>query len=370
MKVAVVKERRAYERRVAASPDSVKRMAAWASMSWSRAARARALFTDLALAAAGASIAADEAAALADADIAAQGAAAVVARRGGELDELHTDKARRGADRAVAAAGKPRRYRGLRQGRDRRFCDGAGAAHHPRAGDGRAVVAGQPRRLQGGDRCRRRIRSRVADDDDRGRHDQGGAGAGDGGGGRRAAGDRHRPAAWRDRRPRPMCAPRPRSRSRASARRLSRSTRRRRARAETAGGYAREMGEDYQRRQREKITEALRRTDIVICTALIPGRRAPVLLTEAMVAEMAPGSVIVDLAVEAGGNVEGSQARRGRRPPPTGSRSSASQHAVAHRRRCQPALCPQSIGLSRAARRQGEASCASTPRTRSSRPRC
>ena len=77
--------------------------------------------------------------------------------------------------------------------------------------------------------------------------------------------------------------------------------------AETAGGYAREMGEDYQRRQREKIAEALRRTDIVICTALIPGRRAPVLLTEAMVAGMAPGSVIVDLAVEAGGNVEGSR---------------------------------------------------------------
>jgi NAD(P) transhydrogenase subunit alpha len=78
--------------------------------------------------------------------------------------------------------------------------------------------------------------------------------------------------------------------------------------AETAAGYAREMGEDYQRRQRERITEALRRTDIVICTALIPGRKAPVLLTSAMVAELAPGSVIVDLAVEAGGNVEGSRA--------------------------------------------------------------
>lgn len=77
--------------------------------------------------------------------------------------------------------------------------------------------------------------------------------------------------------------------------------------AETAGGYAREMGEDYQRRQRERITEALRRTDIVICTALIPGRAAPVLLTDAMVAELAPGSVIVDLAIEAGGNVEGSR---------------------------------------------------------------
>ncbi|MBV9827043.1 MAG: Re/Si-specific NAD(P)(+) transhydrogenase subunit alpha [Alphaproteobacteria bacterium] len=77
--------------------------------------------------------------------------------------------------------------------------------------------------------------------------------------------------------------------------------------AETAGGYAREMGEDYQRRQREKVIEALRRTDIVICTALIPGRRAPTLLTEAMVAAMAPGSVIMDLAAEAGGNVEGTK---------------------------------------------------------------
>ena len=77
--------------------------------------------------------------------------------------------------------------------------------------------------------------------------------------------------------------------------------------AETAAGYAREMGEDYQRRQRDKIAEALRRTDVVICTALIPGRKAPVLLTEAMVAELAPGSVVVDLAVESGGNVEGSR---------------------------------------------------------------
>jgi NAD(P) transhydrogenase subunit alpha len=77
--------------------------------------------------------------------------------------------------------------------------------------------------------------------------------------------------------------------------------------AETAAGYAREMSADYQRRQHEKITEALRRTDVVICTALIPGHPAPVLLTAAMVAEMAPGSVIVDLAVEAGGNVQGSR---------------------------------------------------------------
>jgi NAD(P) transhydrogenase subunit alpha len=77
--------------------------------------------------------------------------------------------------------------------------------------------------------------------------------------------------------------------------------------AETAGGYAREMDEDYQRRQRQMITDALKRIDIVICTALIPGRRAPILLTGEMLSALAPGSVVVDIAVEAGGNVEGSR---------------------------------------------------------------
>src|ERR1700730_18676770 len=76
---------------------------------------------------------------------------------------------------------------------------------------------------------------------------------------------------------------------------------------ETAGGYAKEMGEDFARRQREHVTEALKKTDIVICTALIPGRKAPVLITREMVAVMRPGSVIVDLAVEQDGNVEGSE---------------------------------------------------------------
>jgi H+-translocating NAD(P) transhydrogenase subunit alpha len=72
--------------------------------------------------------------------------------------------------------------------------------------------------------------------------------------------------------------------------------------AETAGGYAKEMSEDYKRKQAEKLAETLKRTDIAICTALIPGRPAPVLITEEMVKTMRPGSVIVDLAVEAGGN--------------------------------------------------------------------
>jgi H+-translocating NAD(P) transhydrogenase subunit alpha len=77
--------------------------------------------------------------------------------------------------------------------------------------------------------------------------------------------------------------------------------------AETAGGYAREMGEDFQRRQRQMITDALKRIDIVICTALIPGHKAPILLTGEMLAALAPGSVVADIAVEAGGNVEGSK---------------------------------------------------------------
>ncbi|MDB5410989.1 MAG: transhydrogenase (Re/Si-specific) subunit alpha [Rhodospirillales bacterium] len=77
--------------------------------------------------------------------------------------------------------------------------------------------------------------------------------------------------------------------------------------AETAGGYAKEMGEDFQRRQREHLHEALKKIDIAICTALIPGRKAPILITREMVDDMRPGSVIVDLAVEQGGNCEGSE---------------------------------------------------------------
>lgn len=76
--------------------------------------------------------------------------------------------------------------------------------------------------------------------------------------------------------------------------------------AETAGGYAREMSEDYKRQQAALVRETLRKQDIAITTALIPGRRAPVLITADMVAEMKPGAVIVDLAVDQGGNVEGS----------------------------------------------------------------
>jgi NAD(P) transhydrogenase subunit alpha len=75
-----------------------------------------------------------------------------------------------------------------------------------------------------------------------------------------------------------------------------------RRQAETAGGYARQMSEDYQRRQAALIDERARAADIVITTALIPGKPAPVLLREETIAGMKPGSVVVDLAVEQGGN--------------------------------------------------------------------
>jgi len=77
--------------------------------------------------------------------------------------------------------------------------------------------------------------------------------------------------------------------------------------AETAGGYAKEMSKDYQTKQAALVAEHIKKQDIVVTTALIPGRPAPRLISGEMVASMRPGSVIVDLAVERGGNVEGAK---------------------------------------------------------------
>jgi NAD(P) transhydrogenase subunit alpha len=77
--------------------------------------------------------------------------------------------------------------------------------------------------------------------------------------------------------------------------------------AETAGGYAKEMSAEYRAKQAALVAEHIKKQDIVITTALIPGRPAPRLVTAEMVASMKPGSVLVDLAVERGGNVEGAQ---------------------------------------------------------------
>jgi NAD(P) transhydrogenase subunit alpha len=72
--------------------------------------------------------------------------------------------------------------------------------------------------------------------------------------------------------------------------------------AQTVGGYAKEMSKEYQAKQAALIAETIKKQDIVITTALIPGRKAPVLVSEEMVKTMKPGSVIVDLAAEQGGN--------------------------------------------------------------------
>lgn len=76
------------------------------------------------------------------------------------------------------------------------------------------------------------------------------------------------------------------------------------AQAEDKGGYAKAMDEEFYRRQREMMKEVVKDSDVVITTAMVPGKRAPVLITEDMVKEMKEGSVIVDLAAERGGNCE------------------------------------------------------------------
>ena len=80
--------------------------------------------------------------------------------------------------------------------------------------------------------------------------------------------------------------------------------------AETAGGYAKEMSKDYQAKQAALVADHISKQDIVITTALIPGRPAPRLVTREMLKAMRPGSIAVDLAVERGGNVEGAEAGR------------------------------------------------------------
>ena len=71
---------------------------------------------------------------------------------------------------------------------------------------------------------------------------------------------------------------------------------------ETSGGYAKEASEEFKKKQTELMKDALKKNDIVICTALIPGKTAPRILNEELVKLMKPGSIIYDLAVEQGGN--------------------------------------------------------------------
>ena len=77
---------------------------------------------------------------------------------------------------------------------------------------------------------------------------------------------------------------------------------------ETAGGYAKEASDEYKKKQAEMMKEALKKNDIIICTALIPGKPAPKLISDDMIKSMKPGSVIVDLAAVAGGNCSATKA--------------------------------------------------------------
>jgi H+-translocating NAD(P) transhydrogenase subunit alpha len=80
--------------------------------------------------------------------------------------------------------------------------------------------------------------------------------------------------------------------------------------AEDKGGYAKALGEDFYRKQRQVLMEVVHQQDVVITTAAVPGKKAPILVTRDMVAGMAPGSIVVDLAAERGGNCELTQPGR------------------------------------------------------------
>jgi proton-translocating NAD(P)+ transhydrogenase subunit alpha len=306
MKVAVVKERRADERRVAASPDSVKRMAALGlELVVESGAGEAAGFTDAAFASAGAAMAPVAAAALGEADILLK-VQRPMTGVDGEPDELHSLK--RGA--LLIGLLQPQQYPAEIDLYARAGISAFAMELVPRITraqtmdvlSSQANLAGYKAVIDAADEFNRAfpMMMTAAGTIKAARVLVMGAGVA----GLQAIATARRLGAI-------VSATDVRAAAKEQVESLgaqfitvdeeaSRS-------AETAGGYAREMSADYQQRQREKVAEALRRTDVVICTALIPGRPAPVLLTQAMVAGMAPGSVIVDLAVEAGGNVEGSR---------------------------------------------------------------
>ena len=105
---------------------------------------------------------------------------------------------------------------------------------------------------------------------------------------------------------------------------------------EGAGGYATEMSEEYKAAQAELVSSHIAKQDIVITTALIPGRPAPRLISDAQIATMKPGSVIVDLAVEQGGNVEGAVAGEVVERPRRQDRRPSQRAEPARRRRLGP----------------------------------
>ena len=218
-------------------------------------------------------------------------------------------------------------------------------------------VAGYKAALLG----RRALDALLPDADDRGGHDPAREGARARRRRRGAAGDRHRAAAGRaDDRLRRAPARSP-SRSSRSARSASTSGSRRAG----EGGYARELTEEEQGPSSSALTDAIKGFDVVITTALVPGRPAPRLVTAEAVEGMKPGSVIVDLAGEAGGNCELTEPGRGRRRARRHDRLAAEPAGDDARAR-QPALRAQRPGAARAADRRGRRRWRWTSTTRSS----
>jgi H+-translocating NAD(P) transhydrogenase subunit alpha len=306
MKVAIVKERRAFERRVAASPDTVKRMVGMGlEVVAERGAGEGACFTDAAFTTAGAAIVPDAATALGDADIVLKVQRPLI---GAEADGDELGYLKRGA--VLIGLLQP-----LRHPAEIEAYAGAGIVAFamellPRTTraqvmdvlSSQANLAGYKAAVEAADAFGRAfpMMMTAAGTIKAARVLVMGAGVA----GLQAVATARRLGAI-------VSATDVRAAAKEQVESLGASfitVDEEAARsAETAEGYAREMGEDFQRRQRDKVIEVLKRTDVVICTALIPGRKAPTLLTSAMVAELAPGSVIVDLAVDAGGNVEDSR---------------------------------------------------------------
>ena len=300
MKIAIVKERRAFERRVAASPDSVKQLKNMGlDVAVETGAGDGAFFPDAAYEAAGATIAADEAAALADADIVLkvqrpQPEELPLMRRGAVLIGLlapleHADEVKAYAEAGLTAMSMELVPRITRAQTMDVLSSQANLAGYKAAVDAAAEFGRAMPMMMTAAGTIKAARVLVM-----------GAGVA----GLQAIATARRLGGV-------VFATDVRAAAKEQVESLGATFLMVDAEAmksaETAGGYAREMDEDFQRRQRQMITDALRRIDIVICTALIPGRKAPVLLTGEMLDALPPGSVVADLAVEAGGNVVGSQ---------------------------------------------------------------
>ncbi len=266
MRIAVLSETDSAEPRVAAVPETVKKFKALgADVVVQSGAGTKAGIPDGEYEAAGATVAGSAEDAARDADL------VLKVRRPAE-EELKLFKSGTTVIAIMDPYGNEQALKASPMPPLRRLRDGADAPHHPRAGHGRALLAGEPRRLPRGGRRRRGIRPCHADDDDRGRHRAGGPCLRDGRRRRRPPGHRDRPPPRRrrDRDGRP-------SGHEGAGRIARREVRRRRGRRVQAGRDGRRlrqgMSAEYQKKQAELVKGHIAKQDIVITTALIPAAR-------------------------------------------------------------------------------------------------